>query len=96
MFLGLGGDRDRNQNASTCWANLEFGFKYFFVTEMIFGLLVMLMPALSLYFSNIPYVTIFYFQIWRLITSFMVPQGIIGVLFQMWILYQFMPEIVFI
>jgi hypothetical protein len=50
------------------------------------------------YFPNMVEQTVGSFQLWRLFTSFMLPSigqmAIINVLFQIWILYQFMPDIV--
>lgn len=53
MFLGLGGGRDRDQNASTCWTNLEMGFKIFFVTELVLCLLSYVLGGVFEYFPNI-------------------------------------------
>ena len=98
MFLGLGPGRDRDQNAGTCWATLEVGFKFYFILELILCLLLYVAGGLLMYFPNILDFTIDKLQLWRLLSSFMLPSigqfAIINVLFQMWILYQFMPDIV--
>ena len=98
MFLGLGQGRDRNMNASTCWSHLEVGFKFFFIVSIVLSILSWIAPSLLLYFPNIIPLTVGSFQLWRLITSFMLPgigqMMIINVLFQVWILYQYMPDIV--
>lgn len=99
MFLGLGGGRDRDQNVGTCWEMLEMGFKILFVTEMILCLLSLFLPGLFIYFPNIVIYTVEGFQLWRLFTSFLLPGiggafSFINVLFDFYILYMFMPDLV--
>ena len=99
MFLGLGQGRDRNQNFSTCWGQLQAGFKFFFLLDITLAILSLFLGGFFFgYCTNLVELTIGRFQIWRLVTSFMLPSlgqmMIINVLFDMWILYQYMPDIV--
>ena len=95
MFLGLGNERDRNQSFGTCWVLLEVGYKFILITYLTFSVLSLFLGGfLAYYFANLVELTIGKFQIWRLITSFMFPGSIISGFFDMWILYQFMPDMV--
>ena len=98
MFLGLGGGRDRDQNFGTCWDLLEFGFKFYFITSIVLCILTYLMGGVFYYFPIIVSEVVLKFQVWRLITSFMLPGmgsfAIINVLFDFYILYMFLPDIV--
>ena len=65
---------------------------------MLLCLLMYVISDVFSYFPNMVELTVGSFQLWRLVTSFMLPSigqmAIINVLFQIWILYQFMPDIV--
>ena len=51
------------------WGNIPFFIKFFLFTTFLFYILNFFLKNISFYFSNIPYYTISYFQIWRLITT---------------------------
>lgn len=64
---------DKNLSASEkifkIWSNIPFFMKFFLLTTLIFYILNLFIKRVSFYYSNIPYYTIYYFQIWRLITT---------------------------
>lgn len=70
---GYNRKNDKNLNLlekiSKIWSNIPFFMKFFLLTTLIFYLLNLLIKNISFYFSNIPYYTIFYFQLWRLLTT---------------------------
>jgi hypothetical protein len=74
------------------------GFKILFLTDMVLCLLSYLLGDLFYYFPNLISLTVDRLQLWRLVTSFMLPSigqfAIINALFEMYILYQFLPEVV--
>lgn len=98
MFLGIGQGRDRDQNFSTCWDLLETGFKFYFLLEIVLSLLSYFIQSMILYLPNILSFTVDRFQLWRLLTSFMLPGigdfAIINVLFDFYLLYMCMPDVV--
>lgn len=98
MFLGLPGGRDRDQNMGTCWGQLEMGFKIFFIISIAGCLLSLVLSGLFVLFPNVVVLTVEYFQIWRLFTSFLWPGdgflSFINVLFNFYMLYMFIPDMV--
>ena len=51
------------------WGNIPLFIKFFLLTTFSFYILNLFLKNISQYFANIPYYTISYFQIWRLITT---------------------------
>ena len=51
------------------WKNIPLFIKLFLITTFIFYIMNLLTKNISFFLSNIPYYTISYFQIWRLITT---------------------------
>ena len=98
MFLGLGQGRDRDQNFSTCWHNLEFAFKSYFLLEITLSLLSYFVNAIYAYFPNVVFLTVERLHVWRLFTSFLLPSAgsfaVIDVLFDFYLLYMCMPDVV--
>lgn len=98
MFLGLTGERDRDQNITTCWGTLELGFKILFISELVLCLLGYILPGVFMLFPNIVVLTVEKIQLWRLISSFMMNGSsqfaILSVLFDFYILYMFLPDLV--
>jgi hypothetical protein len=74
------------------------GFKILFVSSIVLCLLSYLLGNVFLYFPNIVILTVEKFQVWRLFTSWMLPSvgsfAIINVLFNFYILYMYLPDIV--
>lgn len=87
-----------NQNSgNTCesyWKQLPSGFKYFGIIIAIFGLAGLFTPVFAQLFANYIFFTINKFQIWRLITSFLIDISIISVIFKLYMLSFSLPDIV--
>lgn len=96
MFLGLTGERDRDQNIKTCWSGLELGYKVLFLLSLVLVLFTYIFPTYMEVLANQAEFTIGEWQLWRLLTSFLLPSigkyAIINVLFNFYILYMFMPD----
>ena len=94
----MGGGRDREINASTCWSLLEVAFKTYFLLCLVMGILSYLVEFVSVYTANVVLLTVESLHIWTIVTSFMMPGvgsfRIINVLFNFYILYMFLPDIV--
>ena len=75
-MIGLEGYNKKNdsnlslsERITKIWSNIPFFMKLFLLTTLFFYLLNLFIKNISFYFSNIPYYTIFYFQLWRLLTT---------------------------
>jgi hypothetical protein len=97
MFLGLG-IRDRDRNFSTCWPELEFAFKSLFLATIVSTTVFYVFPNIGLFFPNIVAMTVERVQLWRLFSSFLFHgvkiRAILNVLFNLYVLYISMPDIV--
>ena len=51
------------------WSNIPLFIKFFLITSFIFYILNIFIKSISFFLSNIPYYTIYHFQLWRLITT---------------------------
>lgn len=78
-----------SERIAKIWRNIPFFNKLLLILTFIFYILNLLIKNISFYFSNIPYFTIFYFQLWRIITTVFISTNlfklILGLIF--WIKY---------
>ena len=58
-----------SEKVTKIWGNIPLFIKFFLLTTFLFYILNLFLKNISFYFSNIPYYTLSYFQIWRLITT---------------------------
>lgn len=90
-----GGQNNNGMDFGTWWRNLQIGFKYLLIITVGLQLLSLITNGLPLIiFANYMPYTIYMFQIWRLITSFLIDFSIIQVLVYLYILYQIIIEYV--
>lgn len=78
---------------------LEFGFKTLFLSQIILCILFYLFPDFFIQsFANIVILTVEKVQLWRLISSILLPgvsmYAFLNVLFQFYVMYMFLPDIV--
>ena len=92
----LNEDFNGNQMFSDCrnWINsfldsLPFFAKWFMILTLIFFLINLFTPYISFYLADIPYFTIFYGQIWRLITTAFITTGLINLIFGLFIFQRY-------
>ncbi|XP_031505717.1 protein BONZAI 1 [Nymphaea colorata] len=75
------------------WGQLTTGFKYLAVSTLAFAVVGIFTQLFTFAFANIVYYSFNKFQIWRLLTSFLVDASILNVLFNAYILSTLLPEL---
>lgn len=93
MLGGLGSQQNKT-TCSTWWSELQVGFKYLLVTTLSIAIVSIFVRIFVYIFANVLAYTIYKFQVWRLITSFLVDQSFITVLFNVYLLSIYLPKIV--
>ena len=62
--------------------------KFVLFITLILYLINIFIPFISLIFANIPYYTIYYFNLWRLITTSFITTNILSIIFSIYFWYQ--------
>lgn len=70
----LFGGINRDQSCEQCWSDLPVGYKMFLLTTLVFNAVGLLFQAIIFYSVNIPYFTVYEFQVWRVFITFL-PAG---------------------
>lgn len=63
----IGGRPDRG--AEDYWKETSFTYKYYCLTSTVIFMISLLIPAIAVFFIDIPQLTIWSFQIWKLFLS---------------------------
>jgi membrane associated rhomboid family serine protease len=90
MFGGL----ENGTTYKRYWSELQIGFKYLVVATLAFGVVGIFTNLPAFLFSDVLVYTVNKFQIWRLVTSFLVDMSIINVIFNLYMLSMSLPEVV--
>ncbi len=95
----LGGLNNNNQNGqgATCesyWRAMPVSYKGLILACLALGLLSIFIGIFAYIFANVVAWTLYKFQIWRLLTSFLVDNSIISVIFKLYMLNFSLPNIV--
>lgn len=69
--------------------SLPFFIKWVMILTLIFFLINLFTPFVAFYLANIPYLTVFHGQIWRLFTTAFITTGLINVIFSLLIFYRY-------
>ena len=77
------------------WINIPFFIKSYFIITIILYILNLKIKSISFYLINIPFYTVFHFQLWRLITSVFITTNIFHIIlaFFIWVKYASLLEI---
>lgn len=87
----------QNSSGMTCenyWKELTIVFKYLIITTLSIGILGIFTNIFTYMFANIIVLTVNRFQLWRLLTSFLVDRSIINIFFNLYILSMYIPQLV--
>ena len=83
------GGGQQNMDFGLWWKELQVGFKYLLITTIAIGLFYLIFGGLFFVtLANYMPFTVYMFQIWRLLTSFLVDVSIISVIFNLYLMYQ--------
>ena len=76
------------------WLNIPLFIKCYFIITIVLYILNLKLTFISYFFINVPYYTIFKFQIWRLITSVFITTNIFQIIlaFFVWVKYASLLE----
>lgn len=69
------------EKISRIWDSNPLFVQFIIVCTLVLYVLNLFLPFISLIFADIPYFTVFYFQIWRLFTSVLMTTGIFSIIF---------------
>lgn len=92
--IGMLGQGGSGMTFEGFWRQLTAGFKYMIVATLACAVVGIFTQLLTFAFANIVYYSFNKFQIWRLVTSFLVDASIINVAFNVYILTTILPELV--
>ena len=67
---------------------MPFFVKIITFSTLIFFIINLFTPYISFYLADIPYFTIFYFQIWRLLTTAFITTGLLSIVFSLLFWYR--------
>lgn len=74
--------------------NVPFLYKTIALTTIVSGLFSLFTGIFLTIFANYPYYTLFYFNVWRYFTSFLVTESLLGAVFSLLVLWFTLPLIV--
>jgi membrane associated rhomboid family serine protease len=85
---------DFKMKLSKIFFNIPFFIKCYFIITIILYILTLKIKIIAFYLVNIPKYTIFYFQLWRLLTSVFITTSILQIIlaFFVWIKYATILE----
>ena len=67
-------------NIRRLWGIIPLFIKIISFSSIIFYILILLFKSISFYLSNIPLYTVYHFQLWRILTSFLINTNIFNVI----------------
>ena len=77
------------------WNNIPIFIKCYIILTIVLYVLTLKIKCISFYLINVPYYTVFKFQIWRLLTSVFITTNIFQIIlsFFVWVKYASLLEI---
>ena len=94
MLAGVNNGGNAGATCEAYWREMPTGFKFLCVSTLILGVLGMITSLFTYMFVNLVVWTVNSFQIWRLLTSFLVDNSIINVIINLYILSMSLPLLV--
>lgn len=82
------------QSLAATIQNIPFLYKFIALTTLLTGFLSMFTYFFLTLFANYPYYTLFYFNLWRYFTSFLISPNLLGAIFSLLVLWFTLPLIV--
>jgi membrane associated rhomboid family serine protease len=80
--------KDCRDGLNSILENMPLFIKIIVFTTFIFFLINLFIPYVALFLANIPYFTIFGFQIWRLFTTAFITTGLLSIIFSLLFWYR--------
>ena len=80
--------KDCREGINSIIEQMPFFVKIIVFSTLIFFIINLFTPYISFYLADIPYFTIFYFQIWRLLTTAFITTGLLSIVFSLLFWYR--------
>lgn len=94
MLAGLNNQGGGGATCEAYWREMPSAFKCLVVSTLVLGLFGIFSNLFIFIFADIVIYTVNKFQIWRVLTSFLVDRSIISVIFNLYIINMSFPVIV--